>query len=63
MTVCFQIHYLHDSDRGNGINFILGRGPRIFRGRGGPMLGGPMGPVPGPMGPSFGTQFYFALST
>lgn len=34
--------------------FILGRGPRIFRGRGGPMLGGPMGPMPGPMGPPMG---------
>ena len=43
------------------IIFISGRGPRIFRGRGGPMLGGPMGPVPGPMGPSFGTQFYSPL--
>jgi Y-box-binding protein 1 len=32
-----------------------GRGPRIFRGRGGPMMGGgPMGPIPGPMGPPFG---------
>jgi cold shock CspA family protein len=33
---------------------FAGRGPRIFRGRGGPMMGGPMGPVPGPMGPPFG---------
>jgi Y-box-binding protein 1 len=33
---------------------FAGRGPRIFRGRGGPMMGGPMGPMPGPMGPPFG---------
>lgn len=33
---------------------FAGRGPRIFRGRGGPMVGGPMGPVPGPMGPPLG---------
>jgi len=33
-----------------------GRGPRIFRGRGGPMIGGPMGPMSGPMGPPFGFQ-------
>jgi cold shock CspA family protein len=32
-----------------------GRPPRVFRGRGGPMLGGPMGPMPGgPMGPPMG---------
>jgi len=31
-----------------------GRGPRIFRGRGGPMMGGPMGPMPGQMGPPMG---------
>lgn len=30
------------------------QGPRIFRGRGVPMFGGPMGPIPGPMGPPFG---------
>jgi len=30
------------------------RGPRIFRGRPGPMIGGPMGPMAGPMGPQFG---------
>lgn len=37
------------------LNFIcLGRGPRVFRGRGGPMLGGPMGPMSGPMGPPMG---------
>lgn len=29
-------------------------GPRVFRGRGGPMIGGPMGPMPGPMGPPMG---------
>lgn len=28
-----------------------GQGQRFFRGRGGPMIGGPMGPMPGPMGP------------
>jgi len=33
---------------------FAGRGPRIFRGRGGPMMGGPMGPMSGPMGPPFG---------
>jgi cold shock CspA family protein len=33
---------------------FAGRGPRIFRGRGGPMMGGPMGPFPGPMGPPLG---------
>jgi len=31
-----------------------GRGPRIFRGRGGPMMGGPMGHMSGPMGPPMG---------
>jgi len=30
-----------------------GRGPRIFRGRG-PMMGGPIGSFPGPMGPPMG---------
>jgi len=43
-----------------------GRGPRIFRGRGGPyggprgggpMMGGPMGPMPGPMGPPMGGEW------
>jgi Y-box-binding protein 1 len=29
-------------------------GPRVFRGRGGPMMGGPMGPMGGPMGPPMG---------
>jgi cold shock CspA family protein len=29
-------------------------GPRVFRGRGGPMIGGPMGPMSGPMGPPMG---------
>lgn len=33
---------------------FTGRGPRVFRGRGGPVLGGPMGPMPGPMGPPMG---------
>ena len=32
-------------------------GPRIFRSRGAPMMGGPMGPFPGPMGPPFGKYF------
>jgi len=31
-----------------------GRGPRVFRGRGGPMMGGPMGPMGPPMGPPMG---------
>jgi len=43
----FRGGYGYDGD-------FAGRGPRIFRGRGGPMMGGPMGPVPGPMGPPFG---------
>ena len=34
---------------------FAGRGPRVFRGRGGPMLGGPMGPMSGPMGPPMGS--------
>lgn len=33
---------------------FAGRGPRVFRGRGGPMIGGPMGPMGGPMGPPMG---------
>lgn len=33
--------------------FIQGRG-RVFRGRGGPMPGGPMIPMGGPMGPPMG---------
>jgi Y-box-binding protein 1 len=33
---------------------FAGRGPRVFRGRGGPMMGGPMGPMSGPMGPPMG---------
>jgi cold shock CspA family protein len=32
---------------------FAGRGPRVFRGRGGPMMGGPMG-MPGQMGPPMG---------
>jgi len=43
----FRGGYGYDGD-------FAGRGPRIFRGRGGPMIGGPMGPFPGPMGPPFG---------
>jgi len=31
-----------------------GRGPRVFRGRGGPMMSGPMGSMSGPMGPPMG---------
>jgi len=37
---------------------FAGRGPRVFRGRGGPMLGGPMGPMPGPMGPPLGGMYF-----
>jgi len=33
---------------------FAGRGPCVFRGRGGPMTGGPMGPMSGPMGPPIG---------
>ena len=41
--------------------FLSGRGPRIFRGRGGgPMMGGPMGPIPGPMGPPMGEWLLFS---
>jgi len=40
--------YGYDGDFG-------GRPPRVFRGRGGPMMGGPMGPMPGPMGPPMGS--------
>lgn len=36
-----------------------GRGPRVFRGRGGPVLGGPMGPMSGPMGPPMGGKLLF----
>jgi len=43
----FRGGYGYDGD-------FASRGPRIFRGRGGPMMGGPMGPIPGPMGPPFG---------
>ncbi len=35
---------------------FAGRGPRVFRGRGGPMLGGPMA---GPMGPPLGGGMQF----
>ncbi len=38
---------------------MVAYGPRIFRGRGTPMMGGPMGPIPGPMGPPFGKYFVF----
>lgn len=38
---------------------FAGRGPRVFRGRGGPMMGGPMGPMPGPMGPPMGGTLIF----
>jgi len=40
----FRGGYGYDGD-------FAGRGPRVFRGRGGPMMGGPM---PGPMGPPMG---------
>lgn len=55
MTAIFQVEYLFFL-RSNVFVFLLllGRGPRVFRGRGGPMIGGPMGPVPGPMGPPMG---------
>jgi len=44
----FRGGYGYDGD-------FSGRGPRVFRGRGGPpMMGGPMGPMPGPMGPPMG---------
>jgi len=44
----FRGGYGYDGD-------FAGRGPRVFRGRGGPpMMGGPMGPMPGPMGPPMG---------
>jgi len=43
----FRGGYGYDGD-------FAGRGPRVFRGRGGPMLGGPMGPMSGPMGPPMG---------
>ena len=39
--------------------FIKGRGPRIFRGRGIPMMGGPMGPMPGQMGPPLGGKIVY----
>jgi len=43
----FRGGYGYDGD-------FAGRGPRVFRGRGGPMIGGPMGPMSGPMGPPMG---------
>lgn len=44
-----------EKELGDSFSFFpTGRGPRIFRGRGGPMIGGPMVPFPGPMGPPFG---------
>lgn len=53
-----------DGQGGPGMN-RGGRGPRIYRGRGGPygprgggpMMAGPMGPLPGPMGPPMGGGF------
>ena len=43
--------------------FVKGRGPRIFRGRGGPLVGGPMGPLPGQIGQPFGMYFRAIVSS